>query len=50
VIFNFFVAKIHYFSIKKSPQQHVQGIFSEKFQEKFTQFQEEKSFEITKIF
>jgi hypothetical protein len=44
------VAKFHYFAIKKSPQQHGQGTFSEKIQEKITQIQEAKSFEITKSF
>jgi hypothetical protein len=44
------VAKFHYFAIKRSPQQHGQGTFSEKFREKITQFQEEKTFETTKIF
>jgi len=44
------VANFHYFAIKRSPQQHGQGTFSEKIREKITQFQEEKTFETTKIF
>jgi hypothetical protein len=50
MILFYFVAKFHYFAIKKSPQQHSQGGPFRKILRKNHPISRGKSFEITKIF